>query len=358
MAMKKQAVKAAAFLVIFCALFLVIQEVIRYKAERGENMSYRYAAFLQEPEDSLDILFVGSSPVYAGIAPTLIWKETGMTSVNFGVSNTSAMISYYQLRFALQTQSPDLVVMDFNSICRDRTADQSDAMEAAYRKNVDAMPDWKLKAEMILQIGKDNEKQNIWSYFFPLLQYHSRWNELEESDFEDTKAISFPAYKKGALFRVRGSEEEITYEPALFELGLEESPLSEYSWGYYKKALELCAENGIPVAIVSFPKGTTEDLIREYRTLEIICAENSLNYYNLNEPAMWERYGFDAETDFYNTGHVNANGAVKVSLALAEILQEDYKLSDHRGDTAYSSWDDDWEAFFGSYEKILSGFGY
>lgn len=366
--MKKKIVRVIAFLLIFCMLFAVTQEVIRHKTERTEFLRYRYNAYLNEPENSIDILFIGSSPTYAGIAPAVIWRETGMTSINFGVSSTSAFISYYQLCFALETQKPSLIVMDFNSICQNRMADTK-KLEPFYRINVDALPDWKLKNDMILHIVKDNKNQNILTYFFPLLQYHSRWNELEEADFVDTKLAEFKDYKKGAYFGLGNPEEEIgeekeeieeeiIYDPEIFEQELKELPISEYSWGYYQKVLDLCVENDISVAVVSFPKGTDAFLVREYKTLERVCAENGLNYYNMNTPIMWEIQGLNTETDFYNTTHLNAYGAVKTSKVLAEMLQQDYGLPDHRSDATYNSWNEDWVSFYLEYEEILSEFGY
>ena len=355
--MKKIFVKAVAFLLIFCALFLAAQEVIRYKDERRQDMCYRYDSYLNEPEGSIDILFIGSSPVYAGIAPPVIWKETGITSINFGSTAATAFAGYYQLRFALENNKPSLVVLDFCGLFQDRRADD-EVYEPYYRINVDAIPDRKLKNEMIQQIVNDNENQDLLTYLFPLLQYHSRWNELEEEDFVDTKAAKFKSYKKGAYFRTAISEKEFSYDPEMYEQEFDEEPISEYSWGYYQKTLDLCAENNIPVAAVSYPKGTYKHLIREYKTLERVCAENGLNYYNMSAPAMWEICGLDTETDFYDSGHLNSSGAVKLSKVLAEMLQRDYCLPDHRGDTAYNSWNEDWDAFYTDYKKVLSGFGY
>lgn len=355
--MKIKIMKVIAFLLIFCALFAVTQEVVRYKTEQRDFLCYRYDAYLSEPENSIDILFLGSSPVYAGIAPAVIWRETGMTSINFGTSYIPAFISYYQLCFALETQKPSLVVMDFSSICQDKMADDELA-EPYYRINIDALPDRKMRNDMILHIIKDNENQNILTYDIPLLQYHSRWNELWKGDFVNITAAEFKDYNKGALFRLDYPENEIIYDPEMFEEELEERPISEYSWGYYQKMLDLCSENDIPVAIVSFPKGTKDYLIQEYNTLERVCAENGLNYYNLNTPTMWEILEYDTETDFYDWGHTNAYGAVKVSKALAEMFQHDYSLPDHRNDVAYNSWNEDWNAFYLEYEDVLSAFGY
>lgn len=363
MDMKKGIVvlKAFVFLLIFAVLFFGVQEVIQYKVGQGDFLSFRYDAYLEEPEDSIDILFIGSSQTYAGIAPALIWKETGMTSINLSATSAPALASYYQLRFALETQKPSLVVMDFVDICTDRMA-EDEKHEPTYRKYVAALPGWKLKMEMLLQMGKDNPNLDILTYLSPLLRDHSRWNEITKDDFSDTfAAASFSDRRemlKGALFRLEKPSSEIIYDSELFEQETEELPISEYSWGYYRKALDLCAENGIPVAVLNFPEAPYRRLIQQYKTLESVCAENGLNYYNMNLPVIWKNYGFDTEVDFYDNGHVNASGAIKVSKALAKILQEDFDLPDHRGDSAYSAWDDTWDAFYAAYENVLAPFGY
>jgi hypothetical protein len=47
----------------------------------------------------------------------------------------------------------------------------------------------------------------------------------------------------------------------------------------------------------------------------------------------------DFGKDFFDGGHMNHYGAVKVSRALAEHLAATYDLPDRRGDEAYERWD-------------------
>lgn len=355
MAMKK-IIKAVAFVLIFCLLFLGAQEVLRYKFDKNENSVKRFEAYLEEKEDSIDVFFIGSSPVNRAVAPMLIWEEAGFTSFNFGTTLNTAMISYYQLRFALETQTPKLVVIDFCSLFEDRRPNEDDRYEQPYRKVTEAISSLSLKTEIILQIKKDNPEQDMLSYFFPLLRYHSRWNEIKEKDFAGLP--DYDEFSKGANLNERYIKENLVYKASYFDEDIENAEISEYSWGYYKKIIDLCAEKNIPLVAVSFPRSTTKTMMGRYKTITQVCDEYDLNYYNLNAPEMWEKYGFNAKNDFYDTTHMNANGAVKVSKALAEMLSADYDLPDHRGDKEYDTWDEDWNAFYEEYENILTKFDY
>jgi hypothetical protein len=57
--------------------------------------------------------------------------------------------------------------------------------------------------------------------------------------------------------------------------------------------------------------------------------------------------GFDFSTDMMDErGHLNAQGAEKLSQYLAAYLKANYGLPDRRGDPAYSSWDEAAAGYF------------
>lgn len=352
--MKKRIIlKVSAFLLIFSVLLHGVQEILRYKF--GDEVGERYRAYMEEDEGSVDVVFIGSSSTYAGIAPPVMWKESGITAYNIGISSSSSIISYYQLRFLLETkkQKPKLVVFGFTRIGENAKADESN--ESAHRKAVEALPYWNLKKEMILQIKQDNPNQDIYTYFFPLLRYHSRWDEIEKRDFVSNE---YAEYKNGGYFLDNTTDYPVECHAELFDADIEPVPVSEYSWGYYKQIFDLCAENGIEVAVACYPRGNSKEWISIFKALDQVCSENGIRFYNLSTPEKWDILDIDGTTDFYTAGHVNARGATKVSRVFARWLQEDFSLPDHRGDAAYSAWDDDWEAFYADYQDILAEFGY
>lgn len=359
--MKKIIIKSICFFLVFCCLFYIVQEVVRHKWGAIESLEYRNQDYLTEPEGSIDVLFMGTSAVLTDITPMIIWRESGITAVNFGTSTNSPLPIYYQLKFALETQTPKVVVLDFNNLNWDARADVLMDYEVTSRRVVDTLPSWKLRYEMIRDICKDSPNQNILTYFFPLFEYHDRWNQLAREDFLGPENTYKP-YLKGALFDQSGLLADFTYDPGnMFDVDVEPLPVDEYSWKWYSKIIDVCKEKGIQVAAICLPVEVSTDsegVYRSYKTLETMCADNGIPYYNLNRPEIWWKLGITKEADFYNGGHMNWHGSIKISNYMAKRLQEDFGLTDHRGDEAYGKWNSYWDEFYADYGPQLAEFGY
>lgn len=360
--MKKLFVKCAAFAAIFVLLFLGAQRTLSYKADKSEYRQLRYRSLQSAPADSIDVLFLGSSPTYAGITPMAMWHEAGVTAFNLGTSNNTAMLCYYDLKFALETQRPKLVVLDFNLIFEDRKAsdvkENGASLEVAYRKAL-SMPSSELRGELRRQILEDCPDQDPAMWYVPMLRYHSRWNELTSFDFEKVKPEEYKEYQKGALMRTIVTEAPVKYSAEAYAGEQTDLPqASDYALGYYKKAIELCGENGIAVAAVFLPRSHDASYVRKAVALDGICEQLGVSYYDLDRPESWETIGVDAATDFYDAGHMNLCGSMRVSAWLAERLQADFGLPDHRGDAAFADWEEGWNDFCADYAKKLREYGY
>ena len=53
----------------------------------------------------------------------------------------------------------------------------------------------------------------------------------------------------------------------------------------------------------------------------------------------------DWKHDFYDTRHVNIQGAEKFTDYIVDWIEKEYDVEDHRGDPAYNSWDDAYDAY-------------
>ena len=71
-----------------------------------------WPAFLQEPKNSADVLFFGSSLVYCDVAPAWIWAESGLHSYVMAGPEQTIPISYYYIRETCRTQKPRLVMLE------------------------------------------------------------------------------------------------------------------------------------------------------------------------------------------------------------------------------------------------------
>ena len=82
--------------------------------------------------------------------------------------------------------------------------------------------------------------------------------------------------------------------------------------------------------------------------LEKFAQEEGVEYLDLNQ--MWKEIGIDWMTDSNDHGdHLNLSGVEKVTTFFGNYFSEKGGLTDHRGDPAFSSWDEELIA----YDKLV-----
>ena len=65
-----------------------------------------------QPKNKIDVLFLGSSHVHCNVNTQLLWDEYGMAAYLMTGAEQPIWNSYYNLKEALKTQKPKLVVLD------------------------------------------------------------------------------------------------------------------------------------------------------------------------------------------------------------------------------------------------------
>ena len=118
----------------------------------------------------------------------------------------------------------------------------------------------------------------------------------------------------------------------------EESPMDEKTEEYYRKIIELCMAEEIPVMIVVSPYEVTSEEQMKYNYASRIAAEYEVDFVNFNSSKWYERMELDFSQDMADFAHLNFKGNVKYTNALAEEILEKYSLPDRRDSDAYFSW--------------------
>lgn len=187
--------------------------------------------------------------------------------------------------------------------------------EAYNRLTIDKMR-WSASKTGIILASMTEEEQFL-SYVFPILRYHSRFDQLTQEDFT-------------YLFQVKNN----TFNG--FQLHTEVEPsgalpvkrvLADYRFGdicyeYLDKLRVLCEENGTKLILVKAPSlypywyEEYDAQIREY------AKKHGLSCYNFAEQT--DEIGLDFAADTYDGGyHLNLSGANKLSRYFGEILVEE-----------------------------------
>ena len=266
-----------------------------------------------------DVIFIGDCEVYSNFSPMELYREQGITAYVRGNSQQLIWQSYYILEETLRYETPRVVVWNVNAMR------YSEPVSEAYnRLALDKMRWSEEKVKMIL--ASMTEEEQFLSYVFPVLRYHSRFDELTVEDitwFFGEKDNTFNGYlmEKGVI--------PLENLPRM-------RPQADYAfgdicWEYLDKMRTLCQENGVELVLVKAPS-VYPFWYEEYDAqIEEYAAEHGLVFYNFLDYV--EEMGIDYTTDTYDAGlHLNLNGATKLSCFFAEILAENHGLEDHRDD--------------------------
>jgi hypothetical protein len=187
------------------------------------------------------------------------------------------------------------------------------------------------------------EDETLASYLFPLLRYHSRWDELSAEDWEylfDRDTVSHNGYLMQT--EIRGGQSSVTPDR------LEEAELPETSMEYLDRMRALCEENGIEFVLIKAPTNDWKYHWYDEWDAQIsqYAERNGLRYYNFI--GLDGEIGLDWSTDTYDVGvHLNVYGAEKLTAYFGEILTRELGLTSRRGEEKTEAlWQEKLDAYY------------
>ena len=320
--------KLIATLLVFGVLFFLLQRLVvpKYTVDLKEGSLIR--EYYDEEEKDFDVILIGNCELYENFSPLVMWENYGINSYIRGSAEQYLPQTYYLLKDTLRYETPKVVVYNVFSMRYDEP--QS---EAYNRLTLDGMRWSSVKSDAIK--ASMTEEESYLSYVFPILRFHSRWNELTSEDFRymfGTEQLSHNGY----LMRVDTKPVEYLPDP----IPLADYTYSDIDWEYLDKIRDCCKEHGITLILIKsascYPYWYPEwdQQIRDY------AEKNDLTYVNFLEHQ--EETGIDYTTDTYDAGlHLNLSGAEKSSAYFGKILQQQTGITDHRGDAELSKkWDE------------------
>ncbi len=317
---------AVLFVSILAGLFNCATYIVSLKKSRQKLTRFFECA------DKTDVLFFGVSHVEYGIYPLELWQDHGITAFNMGCAGNTIPTIYWVMRNALDYTNPKVVVLD----CTRTDVDYKGVADLAL-ETFDLFPVSRTKYEMAMDLEED------WTVraglLFPMVKYHSRWNELTKDDFGYYK----PYVDNGAYHDI--IEEMFVSEPELHEETKEneKTPPADISREYITKAIEACQERGITVLLTNDPFAAKADRQMYANAIQDIADEYGVDYLNFTHIPGVVDYTIDMKD---LRGHLNESGARKTTEYIGDFIKANYDIEDHRGDPAYSDWNDYWNQYF------------
>lgn len=303
MARKHRERFAVIILIVLLAFFCVQADLLLIPKQY--DYGSMWGRYVKEEKNTFDVMFFGSSLVYCNIIPAIIWQESGASPYVLGGSEQTVPILYYYLKEAYRTQTPKYLFIEAtNTFYHD--------YEGFSVLNVGNMP-WTINR--LQATWQAVEKEEWLGLFFPLYNYHGRWNHLSRRDLQ----IYFFGYKADPLagYTFLGETEiqdaivEIQELPGSYARNLE----------YQQKVVDLAASYGSQVVYYISPCVKRPSQPLSQRLEKDLLAMGDVAFVDFNRD--FDSFGFDLHSDFYDNLHLNNRGAEKFSSFLGQYLLQE-----------------------------------
>lgn len=326
---RKEHLKNCIRILVFLLLLMLVLHraymVLNWKDTTGDYLS-SLSQLYHTPEDTIDVVFMGSSHCYCGVYPAFLWRDNGIAAFDMSVSGQDRASTYHMLLETLKTQSPKVVMVDCYGLLFDRNL-----LEGNVYRNMLSMKTSKNSIELVKEYVEPEEQLD---FFLKWPIIHTRFWEVGKYDFIQYEPS---IYGRGALFSWHESEGE---EKGVYDVQ-EAGTLTDENAAWLDRLIGVSKEYGFALEFFVVPFQITEEEQLQVNAAKAYLEERGIALLDLNQ--IRDELKLDSKKDFMDDKHCNAIGAEKVTCYLRDYLLERYEFSDHRGEEAYAYWDQDLE---------------
>ncbi len=336
--------KILAFILIFVIIAIPVSNVFIIGIGNIGEMKSCSKYFYDMPENSVDVLYLGSSSMWAGVSPALIYSEIGAAGFNRSTTVQTAPTTYAYLLEALQTQTPELVVLDAYTMFIPYD-------EVFMRSAVDSM-DYSEAKQQAIDYYSDDFYTRL-SFRLPFLRYCDSWDQVAPEKIFIYYKTLFAGYDYLCPMggRINNNVHSFDMPKENFVTTDEVTVPDSESEKYFRMIIELCQEKGIDVMVLTIPNSFST--YADYNKMTQVCNEYGINYFDLALNS--DSLGVDSGKDFSDAGvHMNVYGNVKISRYVAQLIADNYDIPDRRGQQEYEFYDEYCDVFCNQNAKYLN----
>lgn len=311
-------IRITGFLLILFLLFQLISSILMEKWTAFNTIAETYITdqYNHLEHNSVELAVLGSSQTVAGFSGIHLLEQFGIRSFSPSTSNQPMICTCYYAKQMMKTQQLKAAVIDVSML-------YENVFPTGFRRVADTAPFSIDKIKLILnhssylikQSGWKKNMRTIWSYFFPVMQYHDRWESLTKTDFGQDECGPF-------VFRGNTSHIE---RQSVTDIILEDKPDSsadelpnENQLYWFREMIDAFHQAGIPVLLIKTPKYDWTP--SRFRGARALAEEYGLDYLDFNTRELFDAAGLNTEQDFSNPEHLNYSGAIKLTDYIGEYL--------------------------------------
>lgn len=310
-------IRIACVTIIFFILLTALGKVFVPYQKQDTNQN---RTFYKTEKNSVDVLVVGSSTLFVGIAPLELWKNHKISAYTRGSTVQAPEVTYLNVKEAYKYQQPKVLVMGITSLFG---AYDYDDKEPFLRRGIDFKKLSLTKLEVIFEVVKKSKTQHVLDYVFPVLRYHDRWKKLDGTDIKHMK-YSYD-YMRGQLPIYKS----VAIEPRMIvDESVPAEKINKEAWEYYKKTIDYCKSQGTKVVVINMPDDRWS--YGRYLAAKELLNENDVEYIDYNLEETLKAINLDWEKDFYDPHHLNPLGAQKTTAYLGAFLEDHYRELFHK----------------------------
>lgn len=284
---------------------------------------------LNQPENSLQAVYIGNSGVYRFWQPAVAWDSHGIAVMNLATASMPGVATQYLMEETAKTQDVDMFIVDL------RAYTDSELNEANLHNIIDFLP---LDFTRLRLVTRLCLYQRYWpyealEYYFPVLRFHARWSELEAADFRPAEddATKGSYYSDSFL-------NDVQTEQTRFAVSEARTKPQNRAIRAFEQLMDWCEENEVTVLFVAAPLLEHTNQKERLNWFADMARERGFGVVNFNEQAVYDDVGLEL-SDFMDNTHTNIFGSIKFTHYLADYLVENYALADLRATAGYESWD-------------------
>lgn len=317
----------------FIAIFLAVLLPVSYMVRTNGDVKDRFSGFYAEGKDTLDVIMIGSSPVFPYYTAPKLWGETGIAMYPLSSNMQRPIAMRYLVEEAEKTQSPQLYIFEMRMYTIE---DQGLLENMAYTRGVtDNMKYSPHRIRTIQAMVPEDDKEGRLTYYLDIMKYHTNW-----------KMLALPSEWGNMFYHKKSPLKGYTLKD---EVGPQ--PMPDCGGAEGKRQIPREQEECLTDLLLFLQKSDKEALFlvspygvsleeqQMFNYMEEITASYGYPFLNMNN--YYEEIGIIFEEDFADYGsHTNAVGAEKCTAFLEQYLTEHYVFEDKRQDGRYESWNE------------------
>ncbi len=336
-------------IVLMLVLFIFSLEAVSFfSVHQFEDSETKVKNFFVEEKDTIDVVNIGASEIYTGFSPEYVWRNFGITSYNLATPGAPMRLAKSELQVALKRQHPKLFVISLNGVVYN---DERSTDEGFTRMWLDNIPQSKERWQAIREWFPEEQRKN---YYLKLSKYHTNISDpkkikncitlsikqlktMKDKNLVTLKTLSGIADTAGEL---KNPVDATTYTTKL--------PLTLKTREQLIELLDYLKEENITnVVFVNMPRYYDKQLIgtkgRINTAIDIVKAYG-FDVYDFDKNL--KEIGLNANSDYYNRGHLNIYGSQKMSKYFYEKIVPRYvKEKRNYSEDVRKRWDENYYAY-------------